>query len=271
VLTYLIEAYTADPNIAELEVRARAAAAAMSKEGRTVRYLRSVLIPADETCFHLVEATCAEAVAELARRANLAHERIIEAEESWSSREDPTSTPPQDSEGGTRRMSNETLTVTPGELIHRPSATGRAFWGPGDLYTFLVTGEESGGAYFAMEALVPTGGGPPPHVHRNEDETFYVLDGRCTFRLGDDSVVAGPGDFVNVPRGTVHSFRNEDREPARLILTFTPAGIEMFFEETLEPAHDPTQAPPDNIDEIAARYVAAAPRYGIEFLVDVAA
>ena len=52
-----------------------------------------------------------------------------------------------------------------------PVATGPAFWGPGDHYTFLVTGEESGGAYFAMEALVPPGGGPPPHSHTREDET----------------------------------------------------------------------------------------------------
>jgi quercetin dioxygenase-like cupin family protein len=155
-----------------------------------------------------------------------------------------------------------------GQLLHRPSASGRTFWGPGDLYTFLVTGEESGGSYFAMEALVPTGGGPPPHIHRYEDETFYVLEGHITFRLGDESVLAGPGDFVNVPRGIVHCFRNDGSEPARIILTFTPAGIEGFFEDTLEPALDPTQAPPDNIEEVTARYAAAAPRYGIEFLVD---
>jgi hypothetical protein len=54
----------------------------------------------------------------------------------------------------------------------------------------------------------------------------------------------------------------------RMILTFTPAGIEKFFEETLEPARDPTQAPPDNIAEVAARYAAVAPRYGMEFFVD---
>ena len=51
-----------------------------------------------------------------------------------------------------------------------------------------------------------------------------------------------------------------------MILTFTPAGIEHFFEETLERALDPTRQPPDNVDEVAARYVEAAPRYGIEFL-----
>jgi quercetin dioxygenase-like cupin family protein len=134
------------------------------------------------------------------------------------------------------------------------------------MYRFLVTGEETGGAYFAMEALVPPGGGPPPHVHRNEDETFYVLEGHVEFRLGDDRVTAGAGDFVNIPRGRVHNFHNASSSMAKLILTFTPAGIEHFFEETLERALDPTQAPPDNVAEVAARYAEAAPRYGIEFL-----
>ena len=168
-------------------------------------------------------------------------------------------------------MTNRSVTTLSGELLHRPSGSGPAFWGPGDLYTFLVTGEESGGSYFAMEALVPTGGGPPPHIHRNEDETFYLLEGQITFRLGDDSVVARPGDFVNVPRGAVHCFRNDSSELARMVLTFTPAGIEKFFEETLEPALDPTQALPANIEAVAARYAAAAPRYGIEFLLDLPA
>jgi quercetin dioxygenase-like cupin family protein len=153
-----------------------------------------------------------------------------------------------------------------GKLFHRPSGAGRAFWGPGDLYTFLVTGEESGGAYFAMEALVPPGGGPPPHIHRNEDETFYVVEGQCSIRLEDEVVKAGAGDFVNVPRGMVHCFRNEGTSPMRMILTFTPAGMERFFEETLERALDPTQPPPDNIDKVVARYVEAAPRHGLEFV-----
>jgi hypothetical protein len=78
----------------------------------------------------------------------------------------------------------------------------------------------------------------------------------------------GPGDFVNVPRGTIHCFRNDGADRVRLVLTFTLAGIERFFKETLEPALDPTQAPPDNIDEVAARYAAAAPRYGLEFFVE---
>jgi len=119
-----------------------------------------------------------------------------------------------------------------------------------------------------MEALVPPGGGPPLHIHRNEDETFYVVEGECDFQLGDETITAVTGDFVNIPRGSVHRFHNAGAEPVRMVLTFTPANIEKFFEETLERALDPSQPPPDNLDEVAARYAAAAPRYGMGFLDD---
>ena len=151
-------------------------------------------------------------------------------------------------------------------LFHRTQADGPSYWGPGDLYTFLVTGEESGGAYFAMEAYLPPGGGPPPHIHTREDETFYLLEGEVEFLLGERTIVAGPGDFISVPRGTVHRFRNTGAETARLILTFTPAGIEHFFTETLEPAPSDGRDVPDNLGEVAERYAAAAPRYGMEFV-----
>jgi mannose-6-phosphate isomerase-like protein (cupin superfamily) len=110
--------------------------------------------------------------------------------------------------------------------------------------------------------------GPPPHIHRREDETFYVLEGTCTFRLGDERITAGPGDFINVPRGMVHCFHNDGTEATRLILTFTPGGMEDFFRDTLERAYDIHAPVPDNVGEVAARYVAAAPRHGLEFVVE---
>jgi mannose-6-phosphate isomerase-like protein (cupin superfamily) len=160
----------------------------------------------------------------------------------------------------------DVLAPAAGQLLHRSAGTGEMYWGPGDLYTFLVTGAESGGAYFAMGALVPPGGGPPPHIHRNEDETFYVVDGEVEFLLGDRIVSATVGDFVNVPRGTLHRFHNAGAAAARVILTFSPAGIEQFFAETLERVEDPSQPPPDNIEDVAARYAEAAPGYGMEFV-----
>src|SRR5512144_2859751 len=110
------------------------------------------------------------------------------------------------------REAADTTTARP--PLHRPAGTGATYLGPGDVYRFLVTGAETGGAYFAMEAIVPPGGGPPPHIHAREDETFYVLEGRVDFRLGDERVTAGPGDFVNVPRGRVHNFHNAGSELA---------------------------------------------------------
>jgi len=156
-----------------------------------------------------------------------------------------------------------------GKLFHRGRGEGASYWGPGDLYTFLVTGEESQGAYFSMLAVVPPDGGPPPHTHEHEDETFYVLEGTPTFRLGDTRILAGPGDFVNIPKGTLHCFRNDSDGLVKMILTFTPAGIERFFEETLERAYDLTAECPDNIAEVSARYAEAAPRYGMEFFLDL--
>ena len=152
------------------------------------------------------------------------------------------------------------------QLLHRPMETGPSYWGPGDRYTFLVTGEESGGAYFVMEAWVPPGGGPGPHIHTREDETFYVMEGEVEFLLGDETIVASAGDYVNVPRGIVHRFRNAGTETARLVITFTPAGIEEFFKATLAPAPNGAEDVPDNSEAVAARYADAAARYGLEFV-----
>jgi hypothetical protein len=76
------------------------------------------------------------------------------------------------------------------------------------------------------------------------------------------------GGFGSGPPGPVHRFQNHGTEAMRMILTFTPAGIERFFEETLERTLDPTPNIPDNVDAVAARYAAAAPRYGMEFLTE---
>ena len=65
----------------------------------------------------------------------------------------------------------------------------------------------------------------------------------------------------------LHRFYNASDKPARLILTFTPSGIEHFFRECLERAESADQPAPDNVDEVAARYAEAGPRYGMEFFV----
>ena len=147
-----------------------------------------------------------------------------------------------------------------------PVGTGPAYWGPGDEITFLITGEETDGAVFMAEASVPPGGGPPPHIHHREDESFYVREGTLAILAGDRTVTATPGDFVHIPRGTVHCFKNIGNGHAKMLVTFTPAGMEKFFEEAFYPAGDRSVGPPLLTEELLGRFLAAASKGGVEFL-----
>jgi quercetin dioxygenase-like cupin family protein len=137
----------------------------------------------------------------------------------------------------------------------------------GDVYRFLATGEETGGKYAIWEALVPPGGGPPPHVHSREEEGFYVLEGEITFQIGTERRVATAGMFANMPVGTPHSFRNESNRPARMLISVAPAGLEcMFFECGTPVPAGSTSAPPPSPEDIAT-LLGIAPRYGIHIQV----
>ena len=71
------------------------------------------------------------------------------------------------------------------EAVIRTAGAGRTLAVVGDVYRFLATGMDTNGKYALCEALVPPGGGPPPHVHSREEEGFYVLEGEITFTMGD--------------------------------------------------------------------------------------
>jgi len=88
-----------------------------------------------------------------------------------------------------------------------PAGTGPLYCGPAAKVTFLVTGAQSGGACFIFEGITPPGGGPPPHIHHREEESFYLLQGTLTIQVAGETIQASPGDFVHIPRGTVHSFK----------------------------------------------------------------
>lgn len=146
------------------------------------------------------------------------------------------------------------------------AGTGPAYWGPGSLMTFLITGKETGGAFFLSEISVPPGGGPPPHIHHREDESFHLLEGTLMIRVGDDTLTASPGDFVYLPRGVAHSFKNTGDLTAKALVLNTPAGLENFFEEVFDLTVDRSAPPPPVSKELIARSLAAAPRYGMELL-----
>ena len=141
---------------------------------------------------------------------------------------------------------------------------GRTIAVVGDVYRFLATGEDTNGKYALIEALVPPGGGPPPHVHSREEEGFFILKGEITFTVNGEKVVANAGTFANMPVGTPHSFRNESSQPAKMLISVAPAGLEqMFFEVGVPLAEGATTALPPTKDEIE-RLLAAAPKYGVE-------
>ena len=129
-----------------------------------------------------------------------------------------------------------------------------------------ATGDDTNGKYALFEALVPPGGGPPPHVHSREEEGFYVLEGEITFTVNGERAVAAAGTFANMPVGTPHSFKNESTKPARMLISVAPAGLEqMFFEVGVPLPEGATTALPPTKDEIE-KLLATAPRYGIEIL-----
>jgi quercetin dioxygenase-like cupin family protein len=150
--------------------------------------------------------------------------------------------------------------------MSRPDARRQGcFWGPGDRYTFLVTGDESGGSMFALDCVVGPRGGPPPHRHLAEDELFYVFEGSISFTMGEKTRVIGPGESAFVPRGTKHTYVNASEKDARMIAVYTPAGMEGWFREVCTPV-DESASPPPVTPELIERMVEAGPRYNVEWL-----
>jgi quercetin dioxygenase-like cupin family protein len=141
--------------------------------------------------------------------------------------------------------------------------TDRRLWITGDTMTLLATGEDTAGQLVVLEVLAQPGGGPPPHIHRNEDEYFYVLDGEFEILHGDETIRARAGSFVHVRRGTVHRFSNVGTAPSRLLIMFSPAGIEGFFRAAGSPALGDGPPPPVGPEEIERTEI-AAPIYGLE-------
>jgi quercetin dioxygenase-like cupin family protein len=141
---------------------------------------------------------------------------------------------------------------------------GRAYRVVGDLYTILASGEDAGGAYALVHAEVPPGGGPPPHVHRREDEAFYILEGELTVQADGRDITATAGAWITLPRGSLHTFRNSGTATARMLIVVTPSGLERYFAEVGQEATDRTTDPPPITPADIARLLEVAPRYGLE-------
>jgi mannose-6-phosphate isomerase-like protein (cupin superfamily) len=136
----------------------------------------------------------------------------------------------------------------------------------GTLVRFLERNPQAG--YCLVEAIVAPEAGPPSNRHSGDDEAFYVLEGNFEFGVDAETIAAKAGDFVRVPLGAAHTFRNVGTEPGRLLILNVPGTMHVnFFSEAGEPVPSGTQTlpsplPPPDIP----RMMAAAARVGMEFL-----
>ncbi|MHB8731547.1 MAG: cupin domain-containing protein [bacterium] len=126
---------------------------------------------------------------------------------------------------------------------------------------FKIWGASTSGGLSIVEHPMEPGRLVPPHVHRNENELSYVLEGTFGVRIGNEIVTAGPRSYVFKPRDIPHTFWNPGPKPARLIELIWPAGFERFFEsldEIVRTAGGP--------EDFAARRDELGRQYGLEFL-----
>jgi quercetin dioxygenase-like cupin family protein len=128
---------------------------------------------------------------------------------------------------------------------------------------FLADGDLTEGAFALVDERAHRGMAVPLHVHREDMESFYVLEGEITLHLdGRDGVRAGPGAFAHVPGGTVHGFRVES-ETARYLILTTPRHGAFYRAITL--ASRPDGSPPLESME-RATIEKACDDYGVEFV-----
>ena len=110
--------------------------------------------------------------------------------------------------------------------VHAPTTDDLDFLGC--RVRILADGDATGGHLGLVDMVsVPAGHMPPLHVHRREDEGFYVIEGEVTLHLPGRSVLCGPGDYLVAPRGMPHCYEVGD-QPARWLVTSSPAGFERF-------------------------------------------
>jgi quercetin dioxygenase-like cupin family protein len=135
----------------------------------------------------------------------------------------------------------------------------QAPWFLGVVTAVRATAEQTQGAYSLFEQILPPGIGMPPHMHHNEDESFFVLEGTVTIWVGEHRITATPGTWVFGPRDVRHAFRGEGDAPARLLLSLNPSGFEHFIYALGE--KNPPTAPPD-MDKV----ISVAKKYGVTIL-----
>ena len=159
-------------------------------------------------------------------------------------------------------MNNSQSTLAP---VAKSPDEGEHLWFFGGLMTIKAGGADTGGRALVTEQLMPLGTGSPLHVHHNEDEWFWVLEGELTIWVDGRTVVAGPGSFVFGPRDVPHTFVVSS-EQARFLLVTEPAGFEGFVRALAAPADAPEIPPAPTAPPDMEPVLRAAAEHGLEIL-----
>ena len=158
-------------------------------------------------------------------------------------------------------MSTDTLAKT--YKISAGTGLSDIWWKTGRM-TVKASGAETGGSLAQVEMNDPRGAATPLHVHHNEDETFYVIEGEVTMLVDGEGIDLSAGDYAFAARGEAHAYIVTS-ERARMLVTFTPAGLEELFVELGVPvvgSEPPAEEVFPPIGEIARRFGA----YGCEIV-----
>jgi quercetin dioxygenase-like cupin family protein len=120
--------------------------------------------------------------------------------------------------------------TSPAKVLTQGDGT-RLQSGPGRDLIFKVTGEDTGGAFDYFIVEVAPHGGPPLHVHHNQQETIHVLKGQYKVRIGDEIFHCLEGGFAYLPSRVPHAFLNLTDEPGEIVVVYSPGGGHKFYEE----------------------------------------
>jgi quercetin dioxygenase-like cupin family protein len=150
----------------------------------------------------------------------------------------------------------------PAELLPRSVAEsdGAAYWFLNGLNVVMATTESTGGAYSMVHHTGAPGHATPYHLHHEEDEAFYVLDGEFTFICDGDKTILGPGGYIFLPRGVPHGIRCTGSAPSTMLIFAMPGtGYMGMMLEMAEPAKErvlpPVTAPDiEKLTMLCAKY-----------------
>jgi quercetin dioxygenase-like cupin family protein len=139
------------------------------------------------------------------------------------------------------------------KAVIRMPGEGKEVTLAGQPMAFLVTGEHT--KHTSMfDWTIPAGFSTGLHVHRVQEETFYVLEGECEWQVDGQRVSARPGTYLFLPPGVPHDIRNVSDKPARVLMTVSPPGHEHYFEELAKVAARGGQPDANAIAELRSRY-----------------